>query len=932
MYLNIQGLTSHKVQLNWIINQNRPKIICLSETHVTKDFTKNEIKIEGYNSICSYSKSAHTGGTLIYVKKGLKYKMIKNMDDNMNMWLTGIEIKVENEKCFIYSIYHSPSSSHAEFLDKLDELFETIQLDGIIVMVGDFNIDMAGSSFYEGKLKTLIRKYGFYQVVEKCTRITKDSATKIDLVLTNKKNLKNEVHSTPKITDHSIITINMMQESTEKNNVKIFRNYKNMDVLQYQLSLINRHWPPNCSECDILADNLTTNLIELLNEFAPEKEKVIGQKWGNKMWWNQEIDEQIKIRDQFYQKAINTITDEDWNIYKRQRNRIVTLIRTSKVRYYDEKIDQNKQNSTEMWKTLKSIVNEKNQDSIKNEIIFNGVVVEKDICERFNEHFLNSIDEIVKNIHPSKTHVESISHIESDKNLEEFCMIEMSELRKTISNMKNKESNIDGITVQILKYAFETIGDKILNLINKSLRKGTFPRNWKTSTVVPIEKITGTINSEEFRPINIVAPYEKLLELCVNKQIVQYLETNNILSEYQAGFRNNNSCESALQTLIFHWKDALEEGKMIGIVFLDFRRAFETINRNLLILKMEKYGFGQNILKWFRDYLSERSQVTRYGQTSTASESIHGVPQGTVLGPTLFILYINDIVKVIENCKIQMFADDTLLYVMGENIDEITQKLNNDLIHLSDWLNNNSLQLNINKTKSMVIRNRTHNCNLNLVNFNVKIDDEKIERVNEFKYLGCILDEYLNFSSHFKYITGKMAKKINIMSRISKCLSPWAKLTIYKTIIAPHLYFCPTVLFLMNNSEMDVMQKKQNIALRIILRCNKFTSRIYMLNLTNLLSVKQTITHNTMIFIYKMLNDLLPRHLLKNCKFVREVHEYNTRARDNFYINKVNTNFSQNNLFFKGLKLYNELPNEVKCCDTLVKFKNLCREYIKQKL
>lgn len=403
---------------------------------------------------------------------------------------------------------------------------------------------------------------------------------------------------------------------------------------------------------------------------------------------------------------------------------------------------------------------------------------------------------------------------------------------------------------------------------------------------------------------------------------------NKILSEYQAGFRSKNSCETALQSVLLTWKGALEEEKMVGVVFLDFKRAFETINRQLLLLKMGKYGFGKVILKWFGEYLSERTQVTKYGSVSKSLESVHGVPQGTVLGPILFILYINDIVKIIKNCKIQLFADDTIIYVTGDKVDDITQTLNNELDNLFKWLNNNYLKLNVTKTKMMIIKNR--NRNLDIVD-NVKIGGENIDRVVQFKYLGCVIDQHLTFSEHFQYITNKVAKKVNILSRMSGHLSSWTKLTVYKTIVAPHFYFCSTLLFLMNNTELDILQKKQNRALRIILACNRYTRISNMLELTNLLSVRQTVIYNSLIFIYKMVNHMLPEHLLNSCRFVRDVHAHNTRSNDCFYLDRVSSSFSQNSLFYKGLKYYNDLPKNVKNSNNLINFKKSCKLYIKEK-
>lgn len=426
-----------------------------------------------------------------------------------------------------------------------------------------------------------------------------------------------------------------------------------------------------------------------------------------------------------------------------------------------------------------------------------------------------------------------------------------------------------------------------------------------------------------------VPPYEKLLELAVNQQIVEYIESNNLLSVYQAGFREKNSCETALQTVLYTWKKALDDKQIIGVVFLDFKRAFETIDRRLLLLKLKKYGFDCEVLKWFSEYLSDREQVTKFNNcTSSKSRTTHGVPQGTVLGPTLFVLYLNDIVNRISKCKIQLFADDTLIYVVGRNSNEIINTLNSELNILFDWLNINSLAINTDKTKMMLIKSKYNATDITPTTI-VRINNVQIEQVTKLKYLGVVIDQNLCFSEHHLYICNKVAKKVNLLRRINQDLSSWTKKSIYQSIIAPHFNFCSTILFLLSDSEISILQKKQNQAMRIILKCSRYTRIKDMLESTNFLSVRQTIMLNTMVFIFKMLHELLPRHLIENCVHVRDIHNHNTRIKDNFYIQSVATNFGQNNLFHNGLKQYNRLPANIKGCENINRFKIECKKYIK---
>lgn len=871
----------------------------------------------------------------VYVKEELKFKKIIDEVKDKNYWLLGIQIFNKNQDIFIINVYHSPNACDSDFLDKIDQILEECSTkDGVVIIVGDFNINIARNTYYSKKLQNIINMNGLYQLMKTFTRVTNQSSTIIDLLITNDKEIPFCLHHTPKISDHAITTVKIATDDFKENFTKVSRDYKNFNEIQFQLDLMETYWMPNCTDTNLLSEILVNNIILTLNKHAPIVEKQIICKWASKDWWTREIGEQMNIRDQLYRKAIITQQIEDWDTYKRYRNMVVSLIRREKRKYYEERIDESKSNSTEMWKTIKQLVNKNRIYNRKEGIIFNDIMIknEKNIAESFNTYFLESIKQIA--VEPTEQDIKEIINNMQTTNIKmkNFKNLDMRGLREIINNMANKTSSTDGITTHILKLAFEVIGDRFLHTINTSLETGTFPQSWKRSVIIPIEKKRNTRNCEEFRPINMVPVYEKLLERCANEQVIQYIESNNLLTPNQTGFREKNSCESALQTVVTKWISAIGQKKYVGVVFLDLRRAFETINRKLLLMKLKNYGFGTTVMKWFSEYLDNRVQVTKYNNSMSTTEcNYHGVPQGTVMGPNLFILYINDIVKQAKQCNIQLFADDTLLYYIGDNITDIVNIINLELCQITNWLTKNSLKVNIEKTKFMILKSR-YNIADTRNNNGIYILNNKIEQVSECKYLGIIIDENLTFSSHAIYITKKMSQKVNLLSRVGRDLSYWSKLLIYKSIIMPHIKYCSSILYLLNNTEISLLQRTQNKALRTIVGCDRYTSVKFMLDRTQLLSIKQSIYVDVMTTIYKIKNNLFPKHLLNQLVFVENIHNYETRSRGNFYVRLAPNSFSQNNLFHKGLIDYNTLPNELKSCDTLRLFKKRCISFFKEQI
>lgn len=374
----------------------------------------------------------------------------------------------------------------------------------------------------------------------------------------------------------------------------------------------------------------------------------------------------------------------------------------------------------------------------------------------------------------------------------------------------------------------------------------------------------------------------------------------------------------------------MDKNDIIVAVFLDLRRAFETVNRTLLLKKLCKIGFSGNVLKWFNSYLNDRVQNVKYGNAVSKSLNCnYGVPQGTVLGPLLFILYINDIVKYVKNCKICMFADDMMLYVSGSDIHKMIETINKDLDTLYSWLSDNSLCLNINKSKFIVIGNKIKIANLQY-NVQVKIKSTILEQVREIKYLGILIDENLNFRKHLNCIMSKISRKVYFLTRISKHVSIFSKSLLYKALILPHINFCSTILFNLPLNEQQKLQKLQNRAMRAILKCNRYTPINIMLETLNFMNIKQLITYRTFDFIYKIKYKMVPTYLTDNVKFVSDVHNYSTRGKNetDFYVDKCNTSKCLNNLCRKGLIMYNSLTPEIKCCENYVKFKRLLYIYV----
>jgi hypothetical protein len=690
--------------------------------------------------------------------------------------------------------------------------------------------------------------------------------------------------------------------------------------------LLEYEWNNSISDINILSHKLTTCLSETLNYLCPMKVNKIPLKHEQNKWINSEIIELMKKRDEKYKVATISKNEELWEEYRKLRNNVLKKIRTAKNQYFFEMIDENRSNPRKMWKNLNKLLPNK-KEKYQEEIIFPQGTIRcaLTIAENFNGYFVKSIQDIVENIKMNNdTDFEQDVFQDNRNTFSTFRTLDMPTFKKIVRSLKNTAGGENGITTKILRDAVEVIANRFLDVINNSLQEGKFPEKWKTS-IVP--KIPKTRKCDEFRPINIVPVYEKILKVAVKNQLIEFCDKNLVINSDQSGFREKHSCEALLLEICDNWVCDIENKQTVLAVFLDLKRAFETVDRKILIKKMKEIGVNGTVLEWFTSYLTNRKQKVKYCDNFSKSILVeNGVPQGTVLGPVLFIIYINDIIKHVKHCKIKLFADDTMIYVSGRDVCDMMNKINEDLNNIYKYLCNHKLSVNENKCKFIIIKNEY---NVSGDNVNIEINNVKLERVQQIKYLGVIIDSKLKFHSYAPYLQNKMSKKAFFLSRISKNLSSYTKLVLYKSLITPHIDYCSSLLYMLPNYRIKELQIIQNRCMRIILKCDRYTSVQYMLNILQLMDVKTRIIYNTLVTIYKIKNKLMPNYLLNKVTYNSNLHRYSLRNNNMFKIDICRTNRKFNTLFYKGLSTFNMLPWPIKECTNVNRFrKELIRSLV----
>lgn len=894
----------------------------LTETHVTEPLGLEAFQVKGYRLVNCFSDSRHTGGVMMYVHVSLRFRLLMSEQNGRN-WFLAIEITGTKLPGRYGVLYHSPNESDSRFLKILeDSWLEFMDLSKLNILVGDFNMDWFDHTDTRN-LKLITESCGLKQKVSEHTRITPSSQTAIDLVFSNC-DINVRTVSDLKISDHETLCVFIPCKSNEAVNsvvsVRSWKRYSRPALLR--LLRQNEHALNGGSNLDEKADTLIAGLKRCVNELVDVH--TITTKYGNR-WYTAQLSRMRHERDQAYGRYLRRRgSSRLWVAYQRCRNGYADAIRRQKKEHVQQSIEASRGNSKKLWRVLKQLI--KPETPATQCITFDGVEEsdEKRIAEKFNSYFLNSISDISSEIQDAEE-PEELKEQYTDWRLYGFTPITLEKLRSLIWSLEAKAGS-DDISAKVLQDAFEVIGRPLMDVINESLETGKLPRSWKDSLVIPIEKVKATIRAEDHRPINMLPQYEKVLELAVKEQVLSYVSRHKLLVPEQSGYRKDHSCETALNLILAKWNECLEKKGAIIAVFLDLKRAFETISRRKLLATLVKYGFAGTVLEWFSEYLKGRSQRTKYGSgVSSEARTKFGVPQGSVLGPLLFILYINDMKRILKYCDINLFADDTVIFISADNAIAATELLNCDLECLSKWLMFKKLKLNVSKTKAMVISNRRANYD----SVRVKMDGVLLERVQEIKYLGVLIDDKLSFKNHIDYTIGKIAKKYGVLCRLREELTQWSKIFLYKALISPHFDFCPSIIYLANEQQMSRLQKLQNKVMRLILRVNRRTPVRDMLSALHWLSVRQRVTFLTLMLIHKIVKGYAPDYLSGRIQRGRDIHSYSTRRANVARSAPLLMASTQNSLFCKGIRMYNTLPENVRSASNLNTFKRQCLTFVK---
>ena len=898
-------------------------LIAFTETWLNKDLPSSEILFDLYKEPERKDRDDSYGGVALYIKNNVFHKRRSDLEIP-GVECIWVELVLRNKHILFGVFYRPPNSTAVQHLCIIDSIHLAVDT-GIqdIVITGDFNLNIRNPAS-AAKIQSICEQFSLIQIITSSTNFTESSESIIDLIFTS----NNDLIQSSGVADpflqqniryhcpiYGVFSVQKPCHSSFYRHVWLL-DKGDYDKLRRLVADFN--WESIMDDdIDTYTSNITSTIIELSKHCIPYKKVCIRDH--EPPWFNNNIRLHIRRRKRAYRKARGSNSEHSWERFRTLRNETTYLIKTAKHKYYlslADKLKSQNNSSKTWWSCLKSFMQPTTAHSIPP--LQSGLAVIDDNMSKadlLNDFFRDQtlIDESSAPdlTEPGPSDFPGLHSLV-------ISPVEVSFILKSLP--LGKASGPDGINNRILRELSLELSHPLSSLFNFSLTKGIFPSSWKEAHVCPIFKSGDPSLVNNYRPISLLSTLGKVFERVIFKHTYNYLHENHILTSLQSGFTPGDSTINQLTFLYNMFSQALDSGKEIRAVFCDISKAFDRVWHDGLLYKLKLIGVSGNVLSWFTSYLTGRKQrVVLPGTQSAWNDITAGVPQGSILGPLLFLIYINDIVSDI-NARIRLFADDTSLFLIVEDPSAAAAILNEDLQKISTWASKWLVRFNPNKTESLIITRKTRP----LYRPPIFMLDVQINQVASHKHLGIFLSSDLHWTVHINYIKTKCWKRINIMHKLKFILDRKSLETIYISFIRPILEYGDILFDNCSQQEKQDLESIQHEAARIVTGATKLVSISKLMKEVGWDTLDMRRHKHKLIQFYKMKNHLSPEYL---CDLVPQTvgdsNSYWLRNASQYVHLPSRTSYHSHSFLPSVIRSFNDLPARMQEAESLLSFKSL---------
>lgn len=918
-----------------LLNLNhRFSLIAITETGCTKLEILSNL-MDNYVFINSPPVNNRKGGVGLYIKHGCTFSRRHDLDFGGTLPIEDMWFDI-NDAFIVGIIYRHPNNNVDAFVEQLENKINIMKAENKpFIICGDINIDLLrpDNTMTQSYIDTLLSS-NILPTISLPTRITDHSATIIDHI--NIYRPLKQINSNLicgniffDVSDHLPNFMFIEGNDEIRSNRPLVRIFSDKAIEKFQCLIPETPWHDRIINLEHPNDAyraFINKYQEIFNICFPFK-RISRKNSKRKDWLTKGLLISIRHKNRLYRRHREKPNNESRKAaYKNYSHKLINLLRKAEKDFYTKLLISEKASLQNIWKIYRHLMgkNKNKTTSIINKLVTEDGIVTGNttIANAFNDYFCTVGQKLSRNFADNHNykHYLTGNHIESMF----FNPVTEDEVNREIERLPlNKAPGYDGIPPKLIKYTAPYIIKSLTHIYNLSLLQGCVPDQLKIAKIIPIYKKKSKIDPGNYRPISLLSIFNKLLEKLVFHRLHSFLTKFDILFKHQFGFRENHSTILAIIEITDNIKEELDKGNSVIGTYLDLSKAFDTVNHSILLNKLHHYGVRGIVHKWFESYLTGRKQLTFVNDTYSDLKTIEtGVPQGSVLGPLLFLIYVNDVVSAVENHNLRLFADDTNLFVSGKNLINVFNDTQQSLHKLHQWFNDNHLTLNIDKTCYSIFTNKP------IPQINLEINNILIKREQSVKYLGIYLDEKLNWKTHIDSVCTKLIQLTGASSYISQFIHKNNLLQIYYAYIFPHIKYGIEVYGSAPKYTLKKLQATQTRLLKILLGRGRRESATNMFKEMQILSCRQIYELHLSVFVYKQQHCLLPTIFDNFYVLVKNVGRRETRQSQNIFLHKYRTSQGQKTIKFNGGKLWNKLPMEIKLAPSLTVFKSKCKYYI----